>query len=132
MSERWRRYAACIMLLVIFALLAGCGDKDSAKIETMSFEQYYLQEKSEICVPEQVVCGTECAWIITTKKNDFIYQMAYGNESSEVETITWQQDEAEHLISIAYQNGKLYAMVRMDEEKTLEIRRYRLGRGFET
>ena len=55
MSGRWRRYAACMMLLVIFVLPAGCGDKDLVEVETMSFEQYYLQEKSEICVPEQVV-----------------------------------------------------------------------------
>ena len=132
MPERGRRYAACIMLLVIFALAAGCGDKDLAEVETMSFEQYYLQEKSEICVPEQVVCGAECAWVITTGKNDVIYQVAYGNESPEVKEITWQQDEAEHLISIAYENGKLYAMVRMDEGKTLEIRYYRLDGEFET
>ena len=121
-----------MMLLVIFVLPAGCGDKDLVEVETMSFEQYYLQEKSEICVPEQVVCGTECAWAITTGKNDVIYQVAYGNESPEVKEITWQQDEAEHLISIAYENGKLYAMVRMDEGKTLEIRYYRLGGEFET
>ena len=89
-----------MMLLVIFALAAGCGDKDLAEVETMSFEQYYLQEKSEICVPEQVVCGTECAWAITTGKNDVIYQVAYGNESPEVKAITWQQDDAEQGLAV--------------------------------
>lgn len=113
------------LLFSLVTLLAACGQKESEETEERAFGIDYSEELS-IPLVEQVVCGQECAWAITSIKDDFIYKLAYNDGAAGLEQIEWQQSEGNYyIVNIAERNGTLYAELQNKEEDILVIYKLR-------
>lgn len=122
-------YGTCLAVLLLGMLLSACSEKrgkgDEAagqEVQTKVFgidfsEEYHLE------APEQVVCGSTCAWAITTHLDAPVYRIDYQSESAVMEEVEWRQGGEERLVNIAERKGMLYAVVYRRNENILEIRR---------
>lgn len=116
-----------LFLLFLVVMLSACGKEERVEIPEKAFDIDYTEEPA-IRLPEQVICGQESAWIITTVKDDFIYQLDFYTGKVGLEKIEWQPEEGEcFIINIAERNGTLYAEIWNKEESTIEIRRQSAG-----
>lgn len=117
------RKVICVILIILSAVLFGCGKNKVEEAESKSFGIDFMQGQA-IFDPEQVVCGPDCAWVITAAKASRIYRIEYDTDTVGVGEISWQQGERESLINIAQREGILYAQVYKAEEHIYEIRKY--------
>lgn len=109
----------------VFLALSACGKEEAVESEEKVFGVDYTEELAVQSV-QQVVCGQENTWFITSVKNDFIYQLPYDTRGTGMEELTWQPGEGDYfLINIAERNGTLYAEFGNREEDVIEVQKYR-------
>lgn len=130
------RFFPICMALIITLSLSGCGagrNQESGSPADISQSPVVPQKTFGIDLaqdlglenPQQIVCGQTCAWAITTRRDDMIYQYAYEAEGvARAEEIRWSQGEEESLVSIAERDGRLYASVWNRDNRTIAVREY--------
>lgn len=100
-----------VFFFFLAVALSACGKEEKEK----ALEKVFAVEDSQEVVlrlPKQVICGQEGAWVITTVKNDFIYQLGFGAGVAEVEKLEWQPEEGSYsIINVSEHDGMLYAVV---------------------
>ena len=130
MQKQIRMNTTILIMLFTFlgaVMLSACGKEESEEIPEKTFGIDY-SERLEIPLAEQVICGQESAWAITTVKNDYIYLLPYHNSGEGMEKIEWQPEGGNYsLINVAEQNGTLYAQIFNQEDDTLFIRKRSAG-----
>lgn len=84
------RKVICVILIILSAVLFGCGKNKAEETESKSFGIDFMQGQA-ILDPEQVVCGPDCAWVITAAKASRIYRIEYDTDTVGVGEISWQQ-----------------------------------------
>lgn len=140
-SNRKIRYAVFFAMLLFGVCLSACGEKkdagdagnkaagqngQEAEVQTKAFGIDYSEEFS-LENPEQIVCGQDCMWAITTRLDGFIYRIDYKEENSGVQEIEWRTGGEENLVNIAEGEKGLYASVYLRKENQIEIRRLNAG-----
>ena len=116
-------YAVYFAVLLLGVCLSACGEKKDAgdagnkaagqngqEVRTKAFGIDYSTEFS-LENPEQIVCGQDCMWAITTRLDGFIYRIDYKEENSGVQEIEWRTGGEENLVNIAEGGKGLYASV---------------------
>ncbi len=128
MQKRTRSRRNIIIVTFLLALvLSACGKKENEEIQEKAFG---IDHSEELAVqrPEQVICGSENAWAITTVKDDFIYKLAFGTGGAGLEKMEWKIEEGDYsIINIGEQNGTLLAEIHNKEKNTFEIRKCHAG-----
>ena len=132
-------YAVYFAVLLLGVCLSACGEKKDAgdagnkaagqngqEVRTKAFGIDYSTEFS-LENPEQIVCGQDCMWAITTRLDGFIYRIDYKEENSGVQEIEWRTGGEENLVNIAEGEKGLYASVYLRKENQIEIRRLNAG-----
>lgn len=132
-------YAVYFAVLLLGVCLSACGEKKDAEdagnkaagqngqeVRTKAFGIDYSTEFS-LENPEQIVCGQDCMWAITTRLDGFIYRIDYKEENSSVQEIEWRTGGEENLVNIAEGEKGLYASVYLRKENQIEIRRLNAG-----
>lgn len=132
-------YAVYFAVLLLGVCLSACGEKKDAgdagnkaagqngqEVRTKAFGIDYSTEFS-LENPEQIVCGQDCMWAITTRLDGFIYRIDYKEENSGVQEIEWRTGGEENLVNIAEGEKGLYASVYLRKENQIEIRRLNVG-----
>jgi len=105
-------YAVYFAVLLLGVCLSACGEKKDAgdagnkaagqngqEIRTKTFGIDYSTEFS-LENPEQIVCGQDCMWAITTRLDGFIYRIDYKEENSGVQEIEWRTGGEENLVKL--------------------------------
>lgn len=111
-------------MILGMALLSSCGKTEQTQMTERAFRVELTQELS-LEEAEAVVCGKDCAWVLTTAKNKPIYQRFYGTDDLiGVAELAWQQSEQENLVNLTERDGTLYAQIQNIEEESAEIRKY--------
>lgn len=125
------RIFAAFAAVFLTAALSACGAEEtgsgegSGSAEEWAFGVDYSEELA-VSLVEQIICGQDSAWAITTVKNDFIYRFYDGDQGIETEELEWQPGEGDYsLINIAERNGVLYAELSDKEEAVIQVRKYR-------
>lgn len=137
------RYGVCFAAFLFCICLSACGDKGAGNGKNKTAEQtgqeaqiktFGIDWSAEYGLknPEQIICGPDCAWVITTRLDGFIYQIDYRDESFGIQEIEWRTGGEENLVNIAEGQGKLYASVYLKQENRLEIRRKESGSRWST
>ncbi len=132
-------YAVYFAVLLLGVCLSACGEKKDAgdagnkaagqngqEVRTKAFGIDYSTEFS-LENPEQIVCGQDCMWAITTRLDGFSYRIDYKEENSGVQEIEWRTGGEENLVNIAEGEKGLYASVYLRKENQIEIRRLNAG-----
>ncbi len=132
-------YAVYFAVLLLGVCLSACGEKKDAgdagnkaagqngqEVGTKACGIDYSTEFS-LENPEQIVCGQDCMWAITTRLDGFIYRIDYKEENSGVQEIEWRTGGEENLVNIAEGEKGLYASVYLRKENQIEIRRLNAG-----
>ncbi len=104
-------------------MLSACGKEASEVIQEKVFGIDYSEELA-IQRPEQVICGQENAWVITTVKDDYIYKLPYSTGVAGLERIEWNMEGDYYLVNIVEQSGTLYSQIYNKEENTIEIHKW--------
>lgn len=113
-----------LLSIILAAALSGCKKDESAEPEEKLFNIEHDMEETAVRELAQVVCGQERIWFLTRVKGDFIYETAYDNGITEMETIEWQPEGREYfIVNIAERNGTLYAELWDRDEAVFHIRR---------
>lgn len=117
-----------IMTAFLTAALCACTGNESISVEETAEERFFGTDYSrELAVSsvQQVVCGQEYAWVITSVADDAIYQLSYEAQEGLTEQIVWQQPEGSYyMINIAERDGQLYAELENRDTNTIEILKY--------
>lgn len=116
---------ACLVAVFPAAALSACGKEEATEAELKAFGIDFSEELPVSRV-QQVICGQEKTWFITSVKNDYIYQLPYDSPAAGIEEIAWQPGEGDYfMINIAERNGTLYAEFGNREEDVIEVQKYR-------
>lgn len=138
-SNRKIGYAVCFAALLFGICLSACGKKKSEgdaenKTEVQTGQEaqakaFGIDYSVEFSLenPEQIICGQDCMWAITTRMDGFIYRIDYKEDNSGIQEIEWRTGGEESLVNIAEGKEGLYASVYLREENRLEIRRLDTG-----
>lgn len=114
------KHMILILLFILAVILSACGKEDSGQ----DLEKYFgvdFTGELAVHIPQQVICGQECAWVITASRKDFIYQLAFDDKAA-VEKLEWQPEEGEYtIVNAAEHNGMLYLELYNLENNALEI-----------
>lgn len=119
-----KRFFMIFAMILGMALLSSCGKEEQTQITERAFRVEFIQELALEEV-EAVVCGKDCAWVLTAAKNKPVYQYFYEADNlTGVAELKWQQAEQENLVNLTERDGTLYAQIQNTEEDSTEIRKY--------
>ena len=127
-------YVVCCAAVLFGIWLSACGEKGAGDAENKAavltgqeaqVKAFGIDYSAEFSLenPEQIVCGQDCMWAITTRLDGFIYRIDYKEENSGIQEIEWRNGGEESLVNIAAGEEGLYASVYQWKENRLEIRR---------
>lgn len=119
-----KRFFMIFAMIFGMALLSSCGKGEQAQMTERAFRVEFTQELALEEV-EAVVCGKDCAWVLTAAKNKPVYQYFYeADDLTGVAELKWQQIEQENLVNLTERDGTLYAQIQNTEQDSTEIRKY--------
>lgn len=118
-----KRFLWICIYIFMAIVLSACGKGESTEIEEKAFGIDYSKELA-VSLAEQVVCGRDHSWAITTIKNDFIYKIAHNSDAVGMEELEWQPEEGKYsIVNIAERSGVFYAQMQNREDDTIVIRK---------